>query len=199
MRLAQHEEVIQARAAEGADDPFGEGVLPGCAGGGEDLTNSHALDSPRELLAVDRVSITEQEPGSRIVRECLDDLPGGPDSRGVVRDVDMEEVAAVVAEHDEEEEQTKREGRDEEEVDDHDISGMRGEKRAPRGRRSRRRPMHVPRDREFGDAVAEQGQFRPDAPAVPGGFSRAMRRMRWRSLGSSLGRPTEEALDLHRQ
>jgi hypothetical protein len=30
--------------------------------------------------------------------------------------------------------------------------------------------MHVPRDREFGDAVAEQGQFRPDAPAAPGGI-----------------------------
>jgi hypothetical protein len=71
---------------------------------------------------------------------------------------------------DEDEEQAKREGRDEEEVDGHNISGMGGEKRAPRGRRSRRRPMHVPRDREFGDAVAEQGQFRPDAPAAPGGI-----------------------------
>jgi hypothetical protein len=27
--------------------------------------------------------------------------------------------------------------------------------------------MHVLRDREFGEVVAEQGQFRPDAPAAP--------------------------------
>jgi hypothetical protein len=27
--------------------------------------------------------------------------------------------------------------------------------------------VHVLGDREFGDAVAEQGQFRPDAPAAP--------------------------------
>jgi hypothetical protein len=76
----------------------------------------------------------------------------------MLRDVQVEEFAAVMSKDDEDEEQAKREGRDEEEVDGHNISGMGGEKRAPRGRRSRRRPMHVPRDREFGDAVAEQGQ-----------------------------------------
>ena len=98
MSLVQDEEVIQALAADGADHPLHERVLPGRAGGGEDLADPHALDSPRELLAVDRVSITEQEAGSRIVRERLDDLPGGPAGRGVVRDVDVEEFVAVVAE-----------------------------------------------------------------------------------------------------
>ena len=68
------------------------------------------------------------------------------------RDVEVEEFAAVMAEDDEDEEQAKGEGRDEEEVDGDDLSGMRGEKRAPRGRRPRRRPMHVLRDRQFGDA-----------------------------------------------
>ena len=61
MSLVQNEEVIQALAADGPDCPFDEGVLPGCAGGGEDLANPQTLDSPRELLTVDRVSIAEQE------------------------------------------------------------------------------------------------------------------------------------------
>ena len=128
MGLAQNEEVIQALAPDGADHPLHEGVLPGRAGGGEDLADPHALDSPRERLAVDRVSITEQEPGSRIVRECLDDLPGGPDGRGVVRDVDMEEFAAVVAEHDEDGQEAEGQGRHEEEVHGDDLPGMRGQK-----------------------------------------------------------------------
>jgi hypothetical protein len=121
MSVIENEKMVEALSSNRADDPLCEGILPGRAGGGEDLTNSHTLDSPRELLAVDRVSITEQEPGNRIVRECLDDLPGGPDCRGVVRDVDMEEFAAVVAEHDEDEEQAEGDGRDHEEVDGDDV------------------------------------------------------------------------------
>ena len=136
MSLVQDEEMIQALAADGADHPLHEGVLPGRAGGGEDLADPHRCDSPRERLAVDRVSITEQEPRSRIVRERLDDLPGGPDGRGVIRDVDVEEFAAVMAEHDEDEEQAEGQGRDEEEVDGDDVSGMRGQKGAPRRARA---------------------------------------------------------------
>ena len=85
----------------------------------------------------------------------------------MIRHVEVEEFAAVMAEDDEDEEQAEGEGGDHEEVDGDDVSGMRGEKGAPRGRRPRRRPVHVLGDREFGDVVAEQGQFRPDAPAAP--------------------------------
>ena len=51
-------------AADGADYPLHEGVLPGRAGGGEDLADAHILDAPPERLAVDRVTITQQEPWS---------------------------------------------------------------------------------------------------------------------------------------
>jgi hypothetical protein len=73
-----------------------------------------------------------------------------------------------------------------------------------------------------GDLVAEQGQLRPKAPAAPDpwvevvagvrprragyrkgpadvGFSRAMRRMRWRISASSRGRPGRVAVDRERQ
>jgi hypothetical protein len=62
------------------------------------------LDSPHKLVAVDSVSITEQVPRGR---ERLDDLPGGPGGGGVVRDVDVEEFAAVVAEHDQDKQETE--------------------------------------------------------------------------------------------
>jgi hypothetical protein len=61
MSVIENEEMVEALSSNRADDPLCEGILPGRAGGGEDLANSHALGSPRELLAVDRVSIAEQE------------------------------------------------------------------------------------------------------------------------------------------
>ena len=78
-----------------------KGFCQGACGAMQDLANPHPLDSPRELIAVDRVSITEQELRSRVVRERLDDLLSCPGCRGMVRDVDVDELAAVVAKDDE--------------------------------------------------------------------------------------------------
>ena len=49
----------------------------------------------------------------------------------------LDEQAAVVAENDEGEQQAEGEGRDHEEVDSDELSGVRGEEGAPRGRRPR--------------------------------------------------------------
>ena len=103
MGLAQNDDVIEALAADGADDAFDERVLPGRPRGDEHLANPHAGDAPGEGLAVDGISIAEQISRSGLVREGLDDLAGRPDGRGVVRDVEVEEFAAIVAEDDEDE------------------------------------------------------------------------------------------------
>jgi hypothetical protein len=130
--LVQDEEVVEALSSDRADDPLGEGILPGRAGGDEHLTNPHPLDSPGELSAVDSIAITEQILRSRVVWECLDDLPRSLGCRWMVRDVDMDEFTAVMAQDDEYEEQTEGEGGHEEEVDSNDVLGVSGEKGAPR-------------------------------------------------------------------
>jgi hypothetical protein len=81
----------------------------------------HVGDAPSEDLAVDRVSIPEEVLRRGPLGEGLDELPRGPAGRGMIRDVDVDEFTAVVAEPDEDEEQAKREGRDEEEVDGDNI------------------------------------------------------------------------------
>ena len=135
--FAEHDDVIEAFASNRADDPLGEGILPGRAWGDEHLTNPHRLGSPCERSAIDSIAITEQVGRSRIVWACLDDLPRSPGCRWMVRDVDMDEFTAVVAQDDEHEEQTEGEGGHEEEVDSNDVPGVRGEKGAPRRRRPR--------------------------------------------------------------
>src|SRR5262249_42620933 len=133
----EHEDVVQTLTADRADEPLHEGILPGRPWGDEEFANPHGPDSPDELLAVDTVTITKQVGRSRIIRKRFDELPSGPDGHGVVRGVDMEEFAAVVAEDDEDEQQAERQGRHEEEVHGDDLPGMRGQKGAPGGRWSR--------------------------------------------------------------
>ena len=114
------------------------------------------------------MSIADHISRSGLLREGLENLAGGPDCGGMIRDVEMEELAVVMAEADEDEEQADGEGGDHEEVDGDDVSGMSGQKHAPSGRGPRRSSVHVLGDREFGDVVAEEGKFRPDASAAPG-------------------------------
>src|SRR5262245_25362419 len=114
---AENAEVVEALAADRADHPLYEGILPRGAWSGKDLVDPHALDAPHELVAVDTVTITEQVGRSRVIREGLDDLVSRPKGSGVVGDVEVDEFTAVVAEDDEDEEQAKGEGGDHEEVD----------------------------------------------------------------------------------
>src|SRR6516165_9117303 len=66
--FVEDEDVVEALAADRADDALCEGILPGGAWGGEDLADPHAFDSPHERIAVDTVTITEQVGRSRIIR-----------------------------------------------------------------------------------------------------------------------------------
>jgi hypothetical protein len=117
----------------------------------------------------------------------------------VVGDVEVEDFTAIVPEDDEDEEQAKREGRDEEEVDGNNISGMRSEKSAPGGRRPRRRPVHVLGDGQLSDLVAKESQLRPDAPAAPRRILSCHPADQVAHLGVELRRPTRCGLDFQRQ
>ena len=60
MGFAENPEVVEALAADRADDPLHEGILPGGAWGREDLADPQTLDAPHEFLAVDTVTITSK-------------------------------------------------------------------------------------------------------------------------------------------
>ncbi len=57
--LVEDDDVVEKLAAEGANDSFGERVLPGRAWRRENLGQAHALHSLPELATVDAVAVTE--------------------------------------------------------------------------------------------------------------------------------------------
>ena len=102
--------MIKALAADGADDAFDERILPGGPWSHAHLSNPHAGDAPDEGLAVDGIPIAEHISRSGLLREGLENLAGGPVGRRVIRDVEVEEFAAIVAEDDEDKEKAEGEG-----------------------------------------------------------------------------------------
>jgi hypothetical protein len=60
MGLAQNDDVIEALAADGADDPFGARVLPRCSGSDDHVANSHVGQTAGDALAVDGIPIAEE-------------------------------------------------------------------------------------------------------------------------------------------
>jgi hypothetical protein len=199
MRLAENHEVVEALAANRADHPLDEGILPRGTWSGQDLVDSHALDTPHELVAVDAVAITKQVGRNRIVRERLDELAAGPGGRGMVSDVEVDEQASVVAKDDEREQQAEGEGRDDEEVDGNELTGVRG-----------RKARHVGDGRGDGRcmylAMVNSATSWPSRassawmrrrPQV--GLSRAIQWISWRISAASFGRPRPLRVDFQRQ
>ena len=67
--FAEDDDVIQALAPDGADEPLREGVLPWAVRRREDFTDAHALHALPEHVTVDRVAIAEEVGRGGVVRE----------------------------------------------------------------------------------------------------------------------------------
>jgi hypothetical protein len=106
--FAQDEDVIQTLAPDRANEPLREGVLPRVVGRGQHFPDTHALHSVPERVTIDAVAIAEKIGGSGVVGERLHDLLGGPSGGGMLGDVEVEDAAALVGEHDQDEEDAQR-------------------------------------------------------------------------------------------
>ena len=98
----------------------------------QDFIDPYALHALPEHVTVDRVAIAEEIGGSRVVGERLHELLGGPRGGGMLGDVEVQDTAAVVGEHDEDEEDAEPSGGHGEEVERDQVSDMIGEERSPR-------------------------------------------------------------------
>ena len=117
MPLAKDDDVIEAVAPDGADEPLRERILPRRLRRRENFADAQALHAPPEPLAVDLVAIAEEVGRRGVVREGVHDLLGRPSGSGMLGDVEVENAPAVVGEHDEDEEHPQAGAGDGEEVD----------------------------------------------------------------------------------
>src|SRR5437879_9929021 len=83
--FAKDEDVIQALAPDGADEPLREGVLPWAVRHREDFTDAHALHALPEHVTVDRVAIAEEVGRGGVVWEGVHDLLSRPGCGGDAR------------------------------------------------------------------------------------------------------------------
>ena len=95
--LVEHDDVVEAFASHGADEPLCEGILPRALRRREDFVDSHAFDATPELLTVDVVTIEQKVTRRGLIGEGIYDLLGGPVGGGVLRHVEMNDTSAMVS------------------------------------------------------------------------------------------------------
>ena len=68
---------------------------------GENFLDLHPLHAVAELLAIDLVTVAQEVGRRGVVRERVYDLLRGPDSGGMLGDVEVDDPSAMVGKHDE--------------------------------------------------------------------------------------------------
>lgn len=131
MSLIENDDMVKALAAYRAYHSLHVRILPWRSWRRDDFFDTHVLDALAEELAVDPVAIANQKTRRCIIGERLDNLLGRPDCSRVRCHAEVDDSAALVAQHDKGEKYAECSGRDGEEVNRDDILNMIVEKRTP--------------------------------------------------------------------
>ena len=78
MGFVQHHHVVEALAAEGADEPFHVGILPRGSRRRLDFMDTQGLDAARERAPVHRIAIAQEVARRSLSGEDLHELLGRP-------------------------------------------------------------------------------------------------------------------------
>lgn len=108
MSLAEHDHVVEEVPPDGTDHALGVRVLPWRPRGGQDFSDAHAFHASSESVAIDRIAIAEEVPGSGVFGECLEDLLGRPGRGRCACHVEVDYLAPMVEQHHEHEEDAER-------------------------------------------------------------------------------------------
>ena len=131
MSLVQHDDMIQTLPASRADQPLHERILPRRPRRRDDFLDAHANQRAAKFLAVDAVAVADQIARRRIEGERFANLLADPSCCWMTRDVEMDNLAALVPQHDEAVEQLVGRSRHDKEVDRRQSSDVVLEKGAP--------------------------------------------------------------------
>ncbi len=170
--FTDHEYVVEELAADGPDEALGVAVRSLRADGGLVGPNAQTPDLTGELLSICSVAVPDQELGSGVPGEGVDDLLPEPGRRWVRRHVREHKAPALEGQNDEDVEDLEPDRRHCKHVDRDDALGLVAKEGTPglRTGPSGLRPdlFEVSRDRPFADVEAQLEQLAVDSRCTPG-------------------------------
>src|SRR5215472_11731241 len=101
MPLVHDDHVVQTFSTNTSDNPFRIAVLPRTPGRYRSLLDTQSIDSCREIMTIDPITISYQIAGHRVVGKRLHHLLCRPSSSRVFRHIEMQNSATVMGEDDE--------------------------------------------------------------------------------------------------
>src|SRR5665213_3093830 len=167
MRLTQDDKMVQALAADRANQPFGKAILPRRGWRGRLVPNAHGANSSSDDGAIDLIPIADEVARCLIPREGLGQLACYPFSRWVCCDVDPDQVSAVQTDDDEGIEQVEANGRDNEQIHGSNVRRVVPQKGAPSLTWRSASLDHVLGDARLRDFKPELEQFAVDTRRAP--------------------------------
>ena len=108
MPFVENDDMIKALAADRTDQTFHVWVPPRRPWRDEQFLDVHVPDATLKRPTVDPIAIANQEARRFVERKRFDDLPGGPFSRRMSCDIEVDDLAPVVTKHHEGKEYTER-------------------------------------------------------------------------------------------
>jgi hypothetical protein len=170
MSLIKDDDLIQQLAADGADQALHEGTLPGRTRRRHNFLDVQAGQTAPYFLCEDAIAVADEITRRRLEGEGLPQLPAHPFRSRRRRDLEVDDLASLVAENDEDVEQAKGHRGNDEEVHRGQRADVVGQEGTPglRGRFAMTRPPHVLGHGRFGDLMSQQAQLGLDAWGAPG-------------------------------
>ena len=165
--LVENNDVMEALAADRADESLDVRRLPGRPVGNHHLLNIPVLDAFLEERTIDAVAITNQEAWGLFVRKCLHDLLTRPRGRGIFGDIEVDDMPPMMTENNEGEQYTESSCRNGKEVDRDDVHQVIVEECPPGLRRWLSSSNPVPAHGCLGHRVSQQRERGLDARDAP--------------------------------
>src|SRR5215471_6367117 len=169
MPLVDHDH-IQAFSANTPDHPFRIAVLPRTPGRYRNLLDTQSIDSCREIMTIDPITISYQVARHYFLRNRFDDLLRRPSSGRAFRHIEMQNTATVVRQNHEDIQHAELYGRNREEVNRDHLAYVISEKRHPGLRRLSCLLGHEARHSPFGNLKSQLFQFTVHAWRSPSGI-----------------------------
>ena len=169
VRLVHRNDVIQQIASTALDPALGNSVLPWAPDRSPNRSHGHRAHRCRDLEAVLGIAIEDQELLSGLIRECFSQLLNDLGARRMPRDVEMQNLPAMMAQDEKAVEHAESHSRHGKEVHGGDNLAMIPQECEPslgwfgisRG------AAHPPRNRSFGDIEAKHQQLSVNPRRTP--------------------------------